>query len=51
MKLTVEWIKDSGEMETQKKTFADESKATEFCRRNHEHIFSINGVPTLGEQI
>ena len=45
MQITVLWASGKG-IETQKKSFADNNKAIEFCRKNHEHILAINDVPT-----
>ena len=37
--------------ELQTKSFKDETAAVEFCRKHHDNIHSINGIPTHGEQL
>ena len=50
MQITVLWASGKG-IETQKKSFADNNKAIEFCRRNYEHILAINDVSTYGQKL
>lgn len=48
MTISISWKKLGNE---QSKSFKDNASCIEWCRKNYENIYSINGIITMGRKL